>query len=294
MVFSIKEISLLDQDGKPLPSKRNKWSYGDSDVLSEIRFSLAEGNVLPENPILSFEIGLSTGKVSEEKWNIPITLDKEKLSPKKEYMLNKKLEIENQKITVKKVVSYPTHTAVHVEFDPENSKKIFGINGLRVEDKKGESWNTNTVQDTLISENERIIYLESHYFAGSKKLYLQADSIRALDKDELWVEIDTESNQILKAPKDGKLTKVEKRKNELAIQLEADRKFIDHQIFLDYAIDSYGNKIKEKGPFGASPDGRSIWYTVPFPMNEKISGPIKLELLDYPAVVKQDIKIKIK
>ncbi|WP_313802578.1 DUF4179 domain-containing protein [Cytobacillus sp.] len=291
--MGFSEISLLDQDGKPLPFKRNKWSFAESDPLSEVRFSLAEGNILPENLIISFEIGLSTGKVFEEKWNIPITLNKEKLSPKKEYMLNKKVEIENQKITFKKVVSYPTHTAVHVEYDPENSKKIFGIHGLRVEDEKGESWNTNTVQDTLISENERIIYLESFFFAGSKKLYLHFDSIRALEKDELWVEIDPESNQILKAPKDGKLTKAEQRKNELAIQLEADRKFIDHQIFFDYAIDSDGNKIIEEGTFGASTDGRFIRYFVPFPTNKKISGPIKLELLDYPAVIKQDIKIKI-
>lgn len=294
--FSIKEIYLLNQDGKPLPYKINKGSYqvNDTDELSEIRFSLAEGNTLPENLIISFEMGLSKGKVFEEKWNIPITLDKEKLASKKVYTLNKVVEIENQKLTVKKVVSYPTHTAVHIDYDPENSKKIFGIEGLRLEDGKGESWNSNKVDDTWMSENERIIYLESHYFSDPKKLYLHFDSIRALEKDELWVEIDPETNQILKAPQDGKIKKFVIRGERLDIQVEADRNFMDHQIIL-YAIDSDGKAIfPHNGYAGATADGRFIRYFVPFPTNKKISGPIKLELLDYPAVIKQDIKIKIK
>ncbi|MBP2242462.1 hypothetical protein J2Z40_003036 [Cytobacillus eiseniae] len=291
--FGLKEIYLMDQDGKSLPFKINKGSYSDKGALSEVRFSLAEDNVLPDKLIISFEMGLNSGKVFEDKWNIPITLDKEKLASKQVYTLNQKIEVEDQKLTVKKVVSYPTHTAIHVEYDPKNSKKIFGIEGLRLEDGKGESWNSNKVDDTWISENERIIYLESHYFSAPKKLYLRFDSIRALEKDELWVEIDPKTNQILKAPKDELLKKVERGSNRLAIQLEANRDFMDHQIIL-YASDSAGNKIDHKGYVGATLDGHSIWYTVPFPTNENISGPIKLELLDYPAEIRQDIKIKIK
>ena len=58
----------------------------------------------------------------------------------KEYDLNKIVEIDGQRITIKKVKVYPTRIGVDIETAIENSKTLFTFEDLRFENENGDVW----------------------------------------------------------------------------------------------------------------------------------------------------------
>jgi hypothetical protein len=277
-----KEIQLRNSSGEELPfhiEQGTIWT-GNKGSLLEVRFPLSSEISLPENLNLSFKFRLGSGESLEKEWNLPFTLDKDKFAEKKIANLDKKVMVEDQEITIKKITMYPSQSEVHVNYNADNSKRIFGFNDLQLVDENGEVWNSTGVKTERISESESIFYLESNYFKKPKELYLTFNSIRALSKDELWVEIDPENEKIVKAPKDGKISKVEKQKDELLIKLETRPYLFKEDLFLlpngagYYSGDNY------------------IMYSLPY----SSAKPIKLELLDYPASInsQKEVRIKVK
>ncbi|WP_141433933.1 DUF4179 domain-containing protein [Bacillus sp. 03113] len=293
--ISPENIKLLNNKGEPFPDEvLGQLKTGNKDSLLEIRYRLTDREPLPKDLILSFQFSKNWDH-QEGVWNIPFTLDEEKFAAKKVLELNKTVEIEGQEITFKKVTLYPSLTAVDVLYNLQNSKQIFGINDLQLEDEKGQIWKSNHLEPIKVNKNEETIYLESNYFTNPKELHLRFNSIRALDKDEIWVTIDPINQKILKAPKDGKLSKVETRSDELYIQLEAKPYYFNKQLFM-YAEDMQGNIIGKNKPFGAgwSPGDDHITYKVPYSSEEAGTGPVKLELIDYPTTIQKEVKLKIK
>ncbi|QED46641.1 DUF4179 domain-containing protein [Cytobacillus dafuensis] len=294
-----EEISLLDGNRNILPYRAyysNLNPNGEKKYVNKAtaRVPLADGDILPEELILSFAFSVND-KMLNQNIDIPLTLDEDKFAAKKVINMNKSIKVEGQEITIKKVTIYPTQTAIDIMLNPENSKKIFGFNDIHLEDETGEKWEEIEPNDFISYENEMVIYLQSNYFSDPKELYLAFSSIRAVDKDELWVEIDPHKKKIIKAPKDGKISSVYKRWEELAITLETNPNFFDKQIFT-YAEDLNGNIIGKGKSFGGggSPNNNYVTYYVPYPTKEAVAGPIKLKLLDYPATINKKIKLKIK
>jgi len=59
---------------------------------------------------------------------------------KKSYPVNKTVEVEGQNITFKNITIYPLRTAIEIEFDPDNTKKLFTFEDLRIVNEKGAVW----------------------------------------------------------------------------------------------------------------------------------------------------------
>jgi hypothetical protein len=287
------EHQLKDGEGNVLPYRVYGQYWTEDASLLELRVSLKEGEKLPEDLMLSTKFG-NDRELLDGDWEIPFTLDKEKFAHKQVHELDKKVEVGGQEITFKDVTIYPSQTAVHVSYNPSNSKKIFGFDDLQLVDEKGEIWNASKEETTEISENESIIYLESSYFSNPKELSLRFSSIRALDKDELWVEIDPEKEEILKAPKDGKISQMYKRKEELVVKLETAPNQFNSLIFKS-GIDANGKDLGIDGfGYGNSPSGNYTKHSVPYPFKGAAKGPIKLKLVDYPSYIKAKVDIKVK
>ncbi|WP_442599973.1 DUF4179 domain-containing protein [Neobacillus sp. D3-1R] len=291
-----KDIILKNSEGEKLPFQMKQgtlWTKNKESLL-EIKFPLSSEIQLPENLILSFTFRLGSGEVLEKEWNFPVILDKDKFLEKEEVKLDKKVVVDGQEIMIKEITMYPTVTAVHVTYNSANSKKIFGFNDLQLVDENGEKWNPTPLETEQISENEAIFYLESHYFKKPKELYLTFNTIRALEKDELWVVIDPEKEKVLVSPKDGKITEVVMRNEELQIKLNEKPFAFKKEIF--NTLDPIeGQNIMGSMGMSFSSSDHFILYSVPYTATE-VQEPIKLKLIDYPATIqsKEEVRIKVK
>ena len=124
---------ILDTDGKEIP---NDQSFGTSwnqqnDLLAtnttEIKFT---GPVPTEEMILEYRFAedIRDDQVIETI-QIPFKVD---LKPVKreQYAVNKTVVVDGQKIHIHSITIGPIKTAVEVEYDAENTKKIFGFEDL--------------------------------------------------------------------------------------------------------------------------------------------------------------------
>ncbi|KAB2331161.1 DUF4179 domain-containing protein [Cytobacillus depressus] len=288
----IGDFKLLNNKGEELSTQKHGTVWSIENSLLELRFTLNGQKQLPKDLIVSAQFSID-GQNYKDVWEIPLHLDESKFVEKKVFKLNETVVIEGQEMTIKNIVIYPSQTDVHVSFNPQNSKQIFGFNDLRLVDETGEVWDLRVKGNDSINEDEFIIHLESNYFSNPKKLNLQFSSLRALDKDERWLEIDPVNKKILKAPKDGRFKEVEIWEDEIRIKLET-KSNSNVDLIFTHAIDQNGNIIGENEGVGIAPDKDSIIYQIPYPSEKAPPGPIKLELLDYPATIEKEVNIKIK
>jgi hypothetical protein len=299
------KVSLTDMDtnkkldtGHSIESiqiKKHKPESGTIDLYlegewpSSINLSFQVFNTLSINPEPLTEI-----------FNIPFTVDLEKfVGLKKEHIVNKTVSIKNQLITIQKVTVYPTRIGIHLAFDPENEKKIFNFDDLRIIDGKGEQWGaiTNGIIATQPSENERIVYLQSNYFKEPEELYLEFHSVRALDKGELQVIVDVENQKLLKAPSDGRFIGVERVGNELKFMVEnehlRDREHA-YGLFKGDFVDANGEEYLSKSMFSSPASEEALQMNgIELPTLD-FKNPITLTLDDYPSRLTEKIRIKIK
>ena len=301
----LEKINLLTVDKEILPYRPTFSSYEkDGSPFKIAKFALNEKDELPERLIASFEFSkfsefdefINNGGKFDRNHEVAFSIDKDKIAKKEVYQLNQTISVAGQKITIQEVTLYPSQADVKLIYDESNSKRIFGIDDFELIDGAGRVWRPYAEHTFNLDNDEgRIIRLESPYFSKPEELSVRFSSIRALDKDELWVEMDPVQKKILKAPKDGRIMDIFFTEDELDIKLAADYTFKDNQIFM-YAEDSEGNIIGEGKPFGAggSPSDNYVNYHVPYPSDEVIKGPIRLKLLDYPATINEEIKVKIK
>lgn len=236
-------------------------------------------------------------------WNYEIPIDKDKIKDmEKSYVLNQEVKVEDQKIIFKEVKITPTRIAVKVEYDKNNTKKIFAFDDIAIINENGETWGTimNGVSGSRIDENHEILYFQSNYFTNPKSLYISAKSIRALDKDKLTAIVDLNNSKLIKAP-DDRLTLKAINKNEeetsIIFNLKADDildKNFTYFIFNDSFKDADG-KTYNFNTSGSSTDGSDIKQMI-FRINSnlKINGPIYLEINNYPERIKGEFKVKIK
>ncbi len=291
-----EKIKLQDANGNDI--EKIGFSYG---AIQDIRkgepvtttLDIHFDESFPEDFILSVNFS-----DLDSTWEMPFAIDHSKYEGMKdEIILNETVSIENQKITFEKVTILPTRVAVQLKYDEANTKQIFAFEDLRLVDENGERWNgiTSGVSAALPSENERIIYLQSNYFKKPKELYLEFSSVRALDKDELEVVVNTATNELLKAPKDGMLSSVEKRGHDLAFLLNSshpsDENF-HYSLFSHDYRDQAGNEYSSNSSFSYdSPDGKQIGLVLE---NLDFEGPLTFRIIDYPSRITEPVRIKIK
>lgn len=213
---------------------------------------------------------------------------------KKSYLLNKTVEVEGQNITFKNITTYPLRTEIEVEFDPDNTKKLFTFEDLQIVNERGEVWGEikNGIKGQGDNDN-RTFYLESNYFQNPDHLYLTFSSIRALDKDQLLIKIDPKTGELLQGPPDHVISNVRVTKSEVIYKVNMDSELhyeLTSRIRNAKGEDIYGGSTSTYSEEGADVHEVSIRYE----RKKIVPGPIILEISDYPMVIKKNVKLKIK
>ncbi|ETI70812.1 DUF4179 domain-containing protein [Neobacillus vireti] len=246
--------------------------------------------------VKKFEVKVDV-KVKKQKENFTLQFElKKEIQQKKTYVLNKDVEIKRQKFTVINVDVYPLRVAVHVKMDPQNTKKLLNFDDIRLIDEHGETWYkiANGFTGSKISDDEAIIYLQSNYFQEPKELYLVINKIQAIDKEDAYVMIDIEKEQILKQPKGNKFTALKVEGDQIILSMRPKKEF-SFDLF-NLVRDRDGNEIDKAGGFLSHnfEDEKVTEYGVSIPgLKDKLS-PISLEIFFFPSWIEGSEKIKIK
>ncbi|HYK74059.1 MAG TPA: DUF4179 domain-containing protein [Pseudoneobacillus sp.] len=288
------EIESLDGENIDLSSA----SYGSSHFSHEgEKYFHGTIDYFFKKPIKTGEYALNLklkGDI-ESSYSIPFTLSKE-MKTKKIYEINKTVTIEGQKITFLTATVQPLRVAVHVKMDPNNTMKILDIQDLRLVDENGEAWNKNANGTTAskISDDEQIIYLQSNYFRQPKELFLVLNKLQAVNKDEAFVVVDPEKQQILKQPKGEVLSGVKVSGDHIDFTMKTKG---DFPYFLFGKIkDVNGDEVNSETSYFNSGDGekkgmREFGVQIHNLHNQK--GPLSFELSFFPSWIEGKVKVKI-
>lgn len=192
------DIELLDENGDNLPVAFSYFSPGetsDKNIYENyIDVIFTDETSPPEELSIVFK---PRDKTRSGEWKVTLPVDKNLTKGMKKVLpVNQTLTVDGQRIEVKQATLYPTRLVLEVEFDPKNTKEVFGLSDLQLVDEQGRAWRTNT----STGEDERSIYFESMYFSIPKKLTLQGSGLSGLDKDELEFSLNLESGRITGGP----------------------------------------------------------------------------------------------
>ncbi|MFF2874985.1 DUF4179 domain-containing protein [Gottfriedia sp. NPDC057991] len=290
--LNIKEVNLKPSNGEELPEHSSSVSLPVEDELNtytgRIEYFFDKAN---EQHDFNLDLKIKSNETLEQ-FSIPFTI-KNLEKTKQIYELNKTVIIEGQKITIKKVTIYPLRVAVQVEMDPRNSKKILDFSDIKLVDQNGEVWSkiTNGTTAKHISDNERIVYLQSNYFKDPKELYLVINKLQAVDKDKDYILLDTEKQQILQQPNGNFLTDFKKEGSVLKFTLNTKKEF--HYSIVGSIYDANGKEVQTSSESQEYYDGgrQEIGITI---SSKNYTNPLKLKLAFYPEYIQGDAKIRIK
>lgn len=196
-------IDLLDEHGTRLPvgySYLASNSISDNQVYEDVIDIFFPSDVSPPDK-LNFVVK-PKDKTHSGEWKVTMQIDKNLTRGMKKIIdINQTLTIDGQKILIKQAIMYPTRLVLDVQFDTNNTKKVFGLSDLQLIDEQGRAWKT----DTSIGEETRSIHFESMYFSSPKKLTLQGSGLSGLDKKELDFSLDLQSQEINGGPSGFKM-----------------------------------------------------------------------------------------
>lgn len=185
-------INITFSDEADLPGK----------IIVKAKFEALEDNELDVKEMHVEDVYESVrekNQMLESTWSIEIQIDKERIKSMKEiHEINKTVSVQNQIISINSVTIFPTRTLVDVSFDPNNSMFISELKGLRLVDDRGEVYaSINNGVTAMGDGDQRVYYLDSSYFKKPKKLYLEFDGLRGIDKRYQWVEVDLFNEKVL-------------------------------------------------------------------------------------------------
>jgi hypothetical protein len=227
-----------------------------------------------------------------KKFSIPFTL--KDFKGKKEYAVNKTMELEGQKINVEKIIVYPLSVAVQLENDPSNTKQILALEDLHLEDENGEVWGgiNNGVVSTGSYDEKQEFYLQSNYFHQPKKLYLVLNKAQAVEKDELNLIVDTKKLAILKQPKNNLLSNMRIEGNDLVFDLAEKKEF---GFIFGTITDANGKEIQSHSQNSGFDFNKGINILgLDISQFGSYKNPITIKLSHYPSWIHGESKIRIK
>ena len=229
------------------------------------------------------------GYGEKETIQLPFTIDVDDV-PNYTYAVNQKVTIDKQSLLVRQVTINPVITSVEIEYDPNNTKEIFGIEHLSIKGKWGKDWtplkNGLTSSSTDDFPNRVTYYLQSSYFENNKKLKLEIGKVMALDKQETKLVIDTESEEIVKQPKDNRFSNVKVRGGELNIDFEGESDFYNYPVSINF-MDSQNEEHRFEY-WSGHPNGKKKATLMMKLPDSPIENPITIKINGYPSYLEQD------
>lgn len=316
---NIASVNILDDKGEGLKAGVG-WGSSPNDNLSEkkkltgrVDVNFTEETELPDKIYAEFTLRESdnsdprtdnTKNSLKSIWKFEIPVAKEKIkNMQKTYAINQSVLIEGQKILFKQATITPTRISVDIEYDKNNTKKIFRYDDLKLVNEKGEIWGTitNGVSGSYPGENLETVYFQSNYFTDPKELYIAGASIRAVDKDKCTVEIDMDNNRILKAPDERlSLISIDRYSSDtttLSFRLKGEDptdKNRQYFLFNNSFKDSTGNIFESNRSNSSSNTNGMQDLSIIINTPKSIKGSLYMTLQDYPIRIKGDFKVKIK
>lgn len=217
----------------------------------------------------------------------------EQTKPSKPFVLNETAELEGQQFSVDEVVISPLRTAVQVTFDPANSKKILSFEDMRLVDEKGEVWSEIANGITAFGSEEGkttyTFFLQSNYFSAPKKLYLQINKAQAIKQEQAFLEVNTDTKELLTYPDGPQLQLV--NANRSGIELVSPVKdFYNHPF--STAIDALGKELTISSSSMHEDDEGTHWN--PTFETTSYTNPIRIELSAYPTYIEGNVKVEVK
>lgn len=296
----IEGFELTNSDGKELKWDSISNNYDEefgtkTKSTNSIEIKLAEPIVVEE---LLLEVHIIGENGEQEVIKIPFKIEMSNTKSEK-YILDKEVLIANQLMIIKNVTISTVQTAIQIEFNSENSMEIFGFEDLRLVDDRGEVWSSivNGITSSSRKPNVVTYFLQSNYFEEPEKLFLQFNKLMAMDKEEAYILIDTEKEEILKQPKEEYFKKVTLENGYLSSGKEfvridfKGRKGFYNQLFNHY-IDADGKSFHIMA--WSSNDLEATNAQIGIELEGPYKNPIKLPLTGYPSYINGDVKIQIK
>ncbi|WP_408894379.1 DUF4179 domain-containing protein [Paenibacillus taichungensis] len=283
------DIDLLDRDGKKLPVA---FSYSSPQPASElgiyedkIDVSFTE-SLPPQELTVVFK---ERGKESNNKWKVTFPVDRSLTKGMKKIIpVNQTMTVDGQRIHVKQAVLYPTRLVLDIEYDRNNTKKIFGIRDLQLVDEQGRAWRTDS---SSISGSGSSVFFESMYFSAPKKLTLQGSGLSAVDKDKLVISIDPSSGEIQGGPSSLKFLQSTVQSKNLILEFSiADAQNATSGLSFTNIEDSKGNPF-DINEVGWSP---SVFEArVVIKNGAAAKGNLTMEIDSYPDQIRAPFSIEI-
>ncbi|WP_400246848.1 DUF4179 domain-containing protein [Niallia sp. JL1B1071] len=288
----IKYINLLNKEEFPEHSRSYNVYFPD-DIQNEfqdmVEYQFVNSFSFEE---LKFNFEFVTVMDNQEiKFLIPFEL-KENVRKNITYPIKQVVEVENQKIKIEEIIVYPLRIGVKVAFDPTNTKEILGFEDMRLENENGEVWTSianGTVNRTL-SKHEKMYYLQSNYFEKPKELYLRINKLMAIDKEDTVVIVNTETNKLIKRPKDRKLNLGKTSKSQAEFYMISDSENM-YTIF-DEAVDATGKELRIPSTEFYNHENKKYWNM--FFENSEYENPLQMKLTFYPNYIEGDVKLELK
>jgi len=293
--YSIKDVGYKDiklyHNGKEMPP--GTMSYNNPDQKHVNRREDLIQIVFEEKPSLKgqdFVLELQLKNAKETVFSLPFTLPKE-VKKGKVFTLNKEIEVEKQKMTIQEVTIYPLRVEVKMVFDESNTMKILNFEDLRIEDDKGEVWSSS--RNGIVGQGGSAFYLESNYFKQPKKLYLKLNKMQAIPKDESYLLVDLQKEEVLKQPSDRKFEVTTMTPNRLEGRIREDVLESEQGYFLFYtAEDAGGNEVDYASQSNWSYEGYEN-YSIEFE-EQSYKNPLRIDFSAYPNYINGNISVELK
>ena len=291
----IQNVELRNAEIGPSSSNHGMWHEDQAikEFSNRIDFHFEESTKLND---LTFSLIMTINEAGKDiEFIIPFTVP-ENVKPSHKFLLNREVEIENQKFTIEEVTIHPLRIDVRISINLNNSKKILQFPDIRLEDENGEVWGSSLsgISGRGVGELEQIIFLQSNYFEKPKELYLRINKLQALNKDEATVIIDTEKNILLNSPSDGRLKLAESNKSHVDLfltQAEVD----EHFSFTTYKIEDANGKLIRSPSSSMQYDSGKMESHLVFDLETTdYKNPLHLEIDAYPNYIEGNAKIELK
>ncbi|MEO4052661.1 DUF4179 domain-containing protein [Solibacillus sp. CAU 1738] len=307
--LEIDYLKLNNEYNRELPvSDTTFWSSAPPTIEEKVFSSMMtletyENHILWDGNLL-WSIGLKNGD-KVEQFQIPFKLKKTDVVSKT-IDLNKEVTIEGQRIKVERVTINPIRAEVKLKIDPNNSKKIFSFRNLKFINDIGDEWIFNNIGTAFrsIDGNEWTISLQSPYLNNSDNLKLVFGKIEAIDKDDAYILIDTESKKFLKQPEESIFTNLEVENNKVSfiMDVQGDYTMLVSSSFVDNEGKEFFIKYDHTNPMPKVRDvngslmktaekGIKLEFELP---KDSIENPLRFELHSYPTWIEEDVEIEIK
>lgn len=286
---------IVDKMGREIPtdgSFNTTWNYeNDRKAINTVEVEF-NGNIPNEEMVLEYRISEEVGGQAKEVIKIPFTVDLKPIK-KEHYVMNQTAVVEGQKINIRSVTIGTLKTAIEVEYDGNNSMKIFGFEDLRLEDENGEVW--SSIENGIISSgtkeaNVYVYYLQSNYFKERQRLTLKFNKLMALDKDQAEVVIDIENKKILNKPNDGRFNNLQINGRFINLELKGEKGY-HHDPFSTF-YDGKGKKYNTKSGSFSNSDDETIHIGMELPDGE-FTNPLRFPLEGYPSYIEGNVEITI-